>query len=87
MGDDIPSDELNHAPEKGLHFGFPYCHGSTISDPQFGIKRTCDEFTPPAMELGAHVAPLGMRFYTGRMFPHKYRNQVFIAEHGSKGNS
>ncbi len=37
--------------------------------------------------LGAHVAALGMRFYTGTMFPPQYRNQVFIAEHGSWNRS
>ncbi len=87
MGDDLPSDELNHAPERGLHFGFPYCHSKTISDPQYGKKRTCNEFMSPAMELGAHVAPLGIRFYTGKMFPHTYRKRIFIAEHGSWNRS
>jgi glucose/arabinose dehydrogenase len=87
MGDDVPPDELNHAPEPGLHFGFPYCHGGTIPDPQFGQDRTCDEFTPPAMPLGPHVAALGAQFYTGEMFPEEYRNQVFIAEHGSWNRS
>lgn len=83
MGDDQPPDELNHAPEIGLHFGFPYCHGGTIPDPDFGARRACDEFTPPATNLGPHVAALGMRFYTGAMFPETYTNQIFIAEHGS----
>ena len=83
LGDDRPPDELNRAPQKDLHFGFPYCHGGTIADPEFGIKRNCEEFTPPAITLGPHVAALGMRFYTGTMFPDLYRNQIFIAEHGS----
>lgn len=83
MGDDIPPDELNHAPEAGLHFGFPYCHGGDIPDPDFGENRQCAEFTPPAMKLGPHVASLGMRFYTGSMFPQEYQDQIFIAEHGS----
>jgi glucose/arabinose dehydrogenase len=87
MGDDLPPDELNHALEKGMHFGFPYCHGKNIPDPQFGKKHKCEEFVPPAMELGAHVASLGMRFYTGTMFPAEYRNQIFIAEHGSWNRS
>jgi glucose/arabinose dehydrogenase len=86
-GDDIPPDELNHAPKPGLHFGFPYCHGGDIPDDQFGKKRKCSEFTPPAQKLGPHVAALGMRFYTGAMFPSEYRNQVFIAEHGSWNRS
>ncbi len=87
LGDDAPSCELNHAPKPGLHFGFPYCHGGSVADPQFGAKRPCRDFTPPAAKLGAHVAPLGMRFYTGRMFPPSYANRIFIAEHGSWNRS
>lgn len=87
LGDDVPPDELNHAPQKGLHFGFPYCHGGDISDPEFGRKHACKEFIPPAMKLGPHVAAIGMRFYTGAMFPDRYRNQIFIAEHGSWNRS
>jgi glucose/arabinose dehydrogenase len=87
LGDDSPPCELNHAPAKGLHFGFPYCHGARISDPEFGTKRKCSEFRPPAQELGAHVAPLGMRFYDGTTFPQEYRNQIFIPEHGSWNRS
>jgi glucose/arabinose dehydrogenase len=83
LGDDLPPDELNRAPRKGMHFGFPYCHGGTIADPEFGSKRKCEEFVPPSIALGPHVAALGMRFYTGTMFPDLYRNQIFIAEHGS----
>ena len=87
LGDDLPPDELNHAPRAGMHFGFPYCHAGTIADPEFGKKRGCEELTPPAMKLGPHVAALGMRFYTGTMFPEEYRNQIFIAEHGSWNRS
>ena len=87
MGDDLPPDELNHASRKGLHFGFPDCHGRNTLDPEFGRGRRCEEFTLPAVELGPHVAALGMRFYTGTMFPNEYRNQIFIAEHGSWNRS
>ena len=87
LGDDIPPDELNRAPKAGLHFGFPYCHAGDIPDPEFGRQRQCDEFTAPARKLGPHVAALGMRFYTGTMFPEEYRNQIFIAEHGSWNRS
>jgi glucose/arabinose dehydrogenase len=83
LGDDAPPDELNRAPQAGLHFGFPYCHGGDIPDPIFSQKRSCTEFTPPALRLGPHVASLGMRFYTGAQFPAEYHNQIFIAEHGS----
>lgn len=83
MGNNAPPDELNHAPRAGMHFGYPYCHGRAIADEEFG-GRPCGEFTPAAMELGPHVAALGMRFYTGKMFPENYRKQIFIAEHGSR---
>jgi len=82
MGDNKPPDELNKAPKKGMHFGFPFCHGKNIQDLKF-TKRKCTEFTPPVLELGPHVAALGMRFYTGKMFPEKYKGGIFIAEHGS----
>jgi glucose/arabinose dehydrogenase len=87
LGDDLPPDELNKATVKGLHFGFPYCHGGVLGDPEFGSERSCDQFTAPSARLDAHVAALGMRFYTGRMFPRAYRNQIFIAEHGSWNRS
>ena len=83
LGDDLPPDELNRAPEPGMHFGFPYCHAGDIPDPEFGKFRDCSEFTAPEIKLGPHVAALGMTFYTGTMFPEEYRNQIFIAEHGS----
>jgi glucose/arabinose dehydrogenase len=87
MGDDVPDDELDHAPKAGMHFGYPYCHAGDVADPEFGARRKCAEFTPPAQKLGAHVASLGMRFYTGSMFPAEYRDRIFIAEHGSWNRS
>lgn len=87
LGDDSPHDELNHATRPGMHFGYPYCHGGDLPDPDFGAKRRCEEFTAPAQKLGPHVAALGMRFYTGTMFPPQYHNQIFIAEHGSWNRS
>ena len=77
---------LHHAPEAGLHFGFPFCHQGNIQDPEFNT-RPCSEFRPPAQRLGPHVASLGMEFYTGEMFPDSYRDQIFIAEHGSWNRS
>ena len=87
MGDDLPACELNHAPRDGMHFGYPYCHQGDLPDPEFGKQRDCNEFTPPVQNLGAHVAPLGLEFYTGSMFPEKYKNQLLIAEHGSWNRS
>jgi glucose/arabinose dehydrogenase len=83
MGDDTPPDELDHAPAAGMHFGFPWCHGGDVKDPEFGKERPCSDFTKPAIRFQAHVAPLGMRFYTGSMFPAGYRGRIFVAEHGS----
>lgn len=87
MGDDIPSDELNMAADTGMHFGFPFCHEGSVADPDFGAQAACSEFTPTKAKLGAHVAALGMKFYTGTMFPEQYRNRIFIAEHGSWNRS
>jgi len=87
LGDDAPPDELNRVSQPGQHFGYPYCHGGTIVDPEFGRDRRCAEFVPPVLNLGAHVAALGMRFYGGTQFPERYRNAVFIAEHGSWNRS
>ncbi|MFZ6665728.1 PQQ-dependent sugar dehydrogenase [Peijinzhouia sedimentorum] len=83
MGDDIPPCELNRAPAQGLHFGYPYLHGSDLADPEFGNKVTNIDYTLPAQEMNAHAAPLGMKFYAGGMFPAEYNNQIFVAEHGS----
>ncbi|MBS1559772.1 MAG: sorbosone dehydrogenase family protein [Bacteroidetes bacterium] len=87
LGDDAPPCELNTAPKAGLHFGYPYCHGGFIKDPEFGDKRPCNDFVKPAQNLGAHVAPLGLKFYTGKMFPAEYHQQIILAEHGSWNRS
>ena len=87
LGDDSPPDELNRAPRPGMHFGYPYCHGGDIADPEFGGKRPCTDFAPPARRLLPHAAALGMRFYTGSQFPAAYRQQILIAEHGSWNRS
>jgi len=83
MGDEVPHCELNVAPKAGMHFGYPYCHQGDVKDPEFGNKRSCSEFVAPVQNLGAHVAPLGLKFYTGNMFPKDYRKQLLIARHGS----
>jgi glucose/arabinose dehydrogenase len=83
LSEDAPSDELNRVTKPGEDFGAPYCYQGNLTDPQLGWGRSCDDFTPPIALLGPHVAPLGMRFYTGRMFPERYRNAIFIARHGS----
>ena len=86
LGDDSPPDELNQVDYQGQHFGFPYCHGGIIQDPEFN-QQSCANFTLPIWPLGAHVAPLGIAFYTGKLFPKEYHNQLFVAEHGSWNRS
>ncbi len=83
LGEDTPPCELNVATRAGLDFGFPYCHGKDIKDPDLGQLGECSKITPPAQLLGAHVAPLGVKFYTGKTFPEAYRGDAYIAEHGS----
>src|SRR3989454_208616 len=73
----------NRDSRKGMHFGYPFCHQGDTPDPQFGKNRSCKEFDPPALKLGAHIAPIGMRFYSGKMFPAEYQNNIFIAMRGS----
>jgi glucose/arabinose dehydrogenase len=87
MGDDVPGDVLHRVPQAGMHFGYPYCHQGNVPDPEFGSKRPCSDFVPPAQVLGAHVAALGLRFYTGQQFPAEYRGQLIVAEHGSWNRS
>ncbi len=87
LGDNLPPDELNRVSATGQHFGFPYFHNGTIRDPQFGKGKNADDYVKPARGLTPHGAALGMKFYTGGMFPSAYRGQVFIAEHGSWNRS
>jgi len=87
LGDDAPSDRLDVAARKGLHFGFPYCHQGDIPDPDLAQGRSCAEFAPPLLKTGAHVAGNGVQFYTGSMFPPEYRNRIFLAQRGSWNRS
>lgn len=82
-GDDLPNDTLHRVSKKGMNFGYPFCHQGDFLDPELGKGRTCKEFDQPALKLGPHVAPLGMRFYTGKMFPAEYKNRIILANHGS----
>ena len=88
MGDDTPPCELNQVTATGQHFGYPYCHGGDIADPEFGGEaHPCADYVPPQLRFGAHTAPLGMRFYSGAMFPPEYRGDAFVALHGSWNRS
>lgn len=87
LGDDQPACELNRAAKAGQHFGYPYCHGGNLPDPEFGQGKSCADYSAPAWRMGAHVAPLGMRFYRGQQFPEEYRGALFVAEHGSWNRS
>ncbi len=87
LSEDIPEDELNRETKVGQHFGSPYCYQGDIPDPEFGWGHSCSEFTPPVAKMGPHSASLGMRFYTGKMFPKEYHNAIFVARHGSWNRS
>ncbi|MDP3878606.1 MAG: PQQ-dependent sugar dehydrogenase [Methylobacter sp.] len=87
LGDDQPHDKLNQWTRRGEHFGFPYCHGGDTPDPEFAAGKQCDEFTAPAWTFNAHLAPLGMRFYRGKQFPAEFKQQLFVAQHGSWNRS
>jgi glucose/arabinose dehydrogenase len=87
MSEDVPEDELNRVARVGEHFGAPFCLQGNIADPEFGWGKSCSEFTAPVGLLGPHSAALGMRFYTGSMFPRAYRNVAVIARHGSWNRS
>ncbi|MBS3965222.1 MAG: PQQ-dependent sugar dehydrogenase [Methylomonas sp.] len=87
LGDDVPPDELNKWTGRVQHYGFPYCHAENIPDPEFGALKKCFQTKAPAWEYKAHVAPLGMRFYTGPQFPDDYFQQLFVALHGSWNRS
>jgi glucose/arabinose dehydrogenase len=87
LSEDLPEDELNRVTKVGEHFGSPYCYQGDFPDPEFGWGHSCSEFTPPVAKMGPHSASLGMRFYTGSMFPSKYKNAIFVARHGSWNRS
>jgi glucose/arabinose dehydrogenase len=82
LAEDMPEDEVNRVTKPGQHFGYPYCHSGLMTDPQLGWGKDCSQYVKPALLIGPHSAPLGMRFYTGKMFPAKYQNAIFLARHG-----
>ncbi|MEI9984220.1 MAG: PQQ-dependent sugar dehydrogenase [Aliidongia sp.] len=87
LSEDVPEDKLNRLTKVGEDFGVPYCYQGNIPDPEFGWGHSCSDYTPPVGLMGAHTATLGMRFYTGSMFPKEYKNVIFIARHGSWNRS
>jgi glucose/arabinose dehydrogenase len=87
MSEDVPEDELNRVTKIGEHFGAPYCLQGNIVDPEFGWGKSCADYTAPVGLLGPHSAALGMRFYTGSMFPKAYKNAIIVARHGSWNRS
>jgi glucose/arabinose dehydrogenase len=87
MSEDVPQDKLNRVTKVGEDFGVPYCYQGNIPDPEFGWGHSCSEFTAPVGLMGPHTAALGMRFYTGGMFPKSYKDAIFVARHGSWNRS
>ncbi len=87
LGDSIPPCEMNRVTEAGQHFGYPFCHGGYISDPEFGELGNCDDYVAPQVRFEAHTAPLGMKFYQGNMFPADFKGDIIVAQHGSWNRS
>ncbi len=87
LGDDLPADELNVWTSSGQHFGYPYCHEGNLKDPALNKNKDCNAFEQPVWKFKAHMAPLGIRFYSGDQFPQPYQNQLFVAQHGSWNRS
>ena len=82
-GDDGPQDELNRMPKAGLNFGYPYCHAAGTPDPDIKKAGACKDVTMPVALMGPHAAVMGVKFYTGDMFPAAYKNTMFVARKGS----
>lgn len=87
MGDDVPNCELNHAPKDFMHFGYPYCHEGSLPDPEFGKGQDCAKYTAPVAKMGAHTAPLGIRYLRSPMLPASHNEAFLIARHGSWNRS
>jgi glucose/arabinose dehydrogenase len=83
MGDDTPPGEVNRAPKAGLNFGFPWYGGGKVRTDEYKAEKPPANVVFPQVEMAAHAADLGVKFYDGKMFPDKYRGGLFIAEHGS----
>jgi glucose/arabinose dehydrogenase len=83
LSEDLPNDTLHRLSKPGTeHFGYPFCHQGNFADPEFGWGKNCADYSQPQQLMGAHAGVLGMRFYTGKMFPSKYQGAMFIARHG-----
>lgn len=95
LGDNLPPDELNRLSKQNGFFGYPYFYGNGKVDPYYKnevknskqLQHLGKTMIKPMALLSAHVAPLGLRFYTGHQFPGDYHNTLFIAEHGSWNRS
>ncbi|WP_027580365.1 PQQ-dependent sugar dehydrogenase [Bradyrhizobium sp. Ai1a-2] len=87
LSETVPEDELNRVTKAGEDFGAPFCYQGNIIDQELGWGKSCSDYTPPVGLMGPHTAALGMRFYTGNMFPKTYKNAIFVARHGSWNKS
>jgi glucose/arabinose dehydrogenase len=82
-GDKGFEDELNRLAKPGGNFGFPHCHANGQPDPDVKKPNACQGVTRPVALMGPHAAAMGIKFYTGKMFPAEYRNVAFVARKGS----
>jgi len=87
LGDDLPPEEVNDLGKNGGDFGWPYCYGSKLANPEYKDVKRCASTIAPAVEMQAHSAPLGLAFNRGPMFPAEYKDDLFVAFHGSWNRS
>jgi glucose/arabinose dehydrogenase len=83
MGDDIPAGEMNRIDKMGENFGFPYYGGGHTRTNEYKADTPPADVVFPEVEQVAHAADLGLTFYTGDMFPAKYKGAIFSTQHGS----
>jgi glucose/arabinose dehydrogenase len=89
LGDNLPPEVIVDLGKDGGDFGWPYCYGDRVPDSNFtkpGDNR-CKSVIAPKVQMQAHSAPLGLAFYEGSGFPAEYRNNIFVAFHGSWNRS
>jgi glucose/arabinose dehydrogenase len=87
LGDDLPPEEINDLGKDGGDFGWPYCYGNKLANPEYKDAKRCASTIPPAVEMQAHSAPLGLAFNRGSQFPAEYKDDLFVAFHGSWNRS
>ena len=81
--ENLPPEELNILTD-GADFGWPYCYGDRLPNPEYNDQARCSSTVAPALKMQAHSAPLGISFLAkATTFPADYRGDLLVAFHGS----